>query len=64
MLGYHIPVVPLGVRWAKSLNVYVSGQNLWTLTNYSWWDPESNFRLDYHGYPIAKTVTFGLRAGF
>lgn len=63
-LGYNVPVQSFGIRWAKALNVYVSGQNLWTLTNYSWWDPESNFRLDYNGYPIAKTVTFGLRAGF
>lgn len=64
MLAYNVPVQSFGIRWARSLNVYVSGQNLWTLTNYSWWDPESNFRLDYNGYPIAKTVTFGLRAGF
>ncbi|WP_257667803.1 TonB-dependent receptor [Parapedobacter tibetensis] len=64
MLGYNLPVQTLGIRWTKSLNVYVSGQNLWTITNYSWWDPETNFRQDWNGYPIAKTVTFGLRAGF
>jgi hypothetical protein len=64
MLGYSLPVEALKLNWAKSLQVYVSGQNLFTKTNYSWWDPETNFRLDYHSYPNSKSVNFGLRAGF
>lgn len=64
MLAYTLPVEALKIGWAKSLQVYLSGQNLFTKTNYSWWDPETNFRLDYHSYPNAKSVNFGLRAGF
>jgi TonB-linked SusC/RagA family outer membrane protein len=64
MLSYSVPVETLRIGWAKNLQVYVSGQNLFTRTNYSWWDPETNFRLDYHSYPNAKSVNFGLRAGF
>jgi hypothetical protein len=52
--------------------VYASGQNLLTFTKYSWWDPEVNSLggansvnqgIDYFSYPMAKTVTFGIRAG-
>jgi hypothetical protein len=28
-----------GAKWIRNLSVYVSGQNLLTATNYSWWDP-------------------------
>lgn len=64
MLAYSVPMDALKIGWAKNLQVYVSAQNIFTKTNYSWWDPETNFRLDYHSYPNAKSVTFGLRAGF
>lgn len=54
------------------LLLYVSGQNLFTLTRYSWYDPEVNSRgtndrelgWDDSSYPGVKTITFGLRAGF
>ena len=26
----------------RNLQIYASGQNLFTLTKYSWWDPEVN----------------------
>lgn len=63
-LAYNLPVSALQWSWAQNLQVYVSGQNLLTFTNYSWWDPEVNFRLDHNRYPSAKSFTFGLRAGF
>lgn len=59
--------------YLKSLRVFVSGQNLLTFTDYSWWDPEVNSYgggnsvsqgLDHYSYPTSKTVTFGLRARF
>ena len=50
------------------LKVYISTQNLWTLTNYTGFDPEvsrygaTNLNLgeDYGVYPTAKTVMLGL----
>ncbi|WP_338876419.1 TonB-dependent receptor [Spirosoma sp. SC4-14] len=72
-LAYNIPFQKLNVKWITSAQVYVSGQNLLTLTKYSWWDPEINSLggsnsimqgVDYYSYPTAKTVTFGVRAGF
>jgi len=58
--------------WLNGGQIYVSGQNLITLTNYSWFDPEIstemsgnsvNLGIDRFGYPTAKTITFGLRMG-
>lgn len=71
-LAYSLPVQKLDITWLRNLQLYVSGQNLLTFTNYSWWDPEVNSQggpasvnqgLDYFTYPTAKSVTIGLRAG-
>lgn len=65
-LAYNIPIEN---NWLRSAQVYFSGQNLMTLTNYSWWDPEVNSRgagqpgIDHNTYPIPKTVTIGVRVG-
>lgn len=70
-LAYNVPAERLGMKWLNSAQIYISGQNLLTLTNYSWWDPEVNSRgagtqqgIDHYSYPMAKTFTIGLRAGF
>ncbi|MGK9124867.1 TonB-dependent receptor [Olivibacter sp. SA151] len=64
-LAYNLPVEKFNLGWLKRLQVYVSGQNLLTLTNYSWYDPEMpSSGSDYLSYPIAKTYTFGVKAGF
>lgn len=74
-LGYAIPVPSRYTSWLKSLQLYVSGQNLFTITNYSWYDPEVSTRLgesgtssislgiDQTSYPVAKTYTFGINIG-
>jgi len=59
------------VPWKKvrSLNVFVSAQNLFTLTKYRGYDPdvsslgESEIRVDYGAYPRARIYTFGLNVG-
>lgn len=58
------------VKWMQSLGVYVTGQNLWTLTNYSGYDPLINsprmtngnqsLGVDYSAYPTAKTFLVGV----
>lgn len=72
-LAYNFPVQNLGIDWMYQLQIYVSGQNLWTSTDYSWWDPEVNSRgganstalgIDHYSYPTSKTYTVGIRAGF
>lgn len=72
-LAYNFPLQKWGSKWISSAQLYASAQNMLTLTQYSWWDPEVNSRggsssiqqgIDFYSYPIAKSVTFGLRAGF
>jgi TonB-dependent starch-binding outer membrane protein SusC len=71
LLAYNLPIQSFGINWIKSAQVYVSGQNLLTLTKYSWWDPEVSSRgagtqmgIDHFSYPVPKVFTVGLRAGF
>jgi len=64
-IAYNLPVDKLNISWLKRLQIYASGQNLLTVTNYSWWDPEVPANgSDYLSYPVAKTYTFGVKAGF
>jgi len=72
-LTYTLPVSTLNINWLSNAQIYVSGQNLITLTNYSWYDPEINsygganstqLGIDHYGYPTAKSYTVGLRLGF
>ena len=63
--------LPIAVDWIRTPQIYVSGQNLVTLTKYSWWDPEVNSRgagtqqgIDHYSYPVPKVFTAGLRVGF
>ena len=69
-VGYTLPVERIGMRNAQ---LFISGQNLLTFTNYSWVDPDVNSRggansldqgIDYSTYPSAKSLTAGVRLGF
>jgi hypothetical protein len=55
----------------ERLRFYATGQNVFTLTNYSGIDPELGivngnlqFNVDYAQYPQAQTWIFGLTANF
>ncbi len=70
-LAYNFPLE--GKKWLRSAQIFVSGQNLLTITNYSWWDPETNSQggansigqgIDHYSYPTAKSITGGVRVGF
>ena len=61
-LGYSLQKGP------RSAYIYIGGDNLLTLTKYSWWDPEVNATgvdivqgVDYNTYPRTKSYTFGVR---
>jgi len=71
--AYNFPVSRFGVSWLKRLQLYVSGQNLVTITDYTGYDPEVSTRggsnsisigIDQTGYPTAKTYTVGVHLGF
>jgi TonB-dependent starch-binding outer membrane protein SusC len=70
-LGYNL--VPDG-SFISSIRFFVTGQNLFVITDYSGQDPEVNTNksidgvpslgIDYTSYPRARTFTFGLNASF
>ncbi|MCG8319589.1 MAG: SusC/RagA family TonB-linked outer membrane protein [Cytophagales bacterium] len=66
-LSYNVPLE--NIDFLRSLRVYVTGQNLLTITDYTGFDPEanafgaSNLRIDYSSYPLARTLIFGVNIG-
>nr|WP_321357154.1 TonB-dependent receptor [uncultured Draconibacterium sp.] len=66
-LSYDIPVKIAGISSAR---VYVQGQNLFTITDYSGYDPEANafgqssVKLDYNAYPLSRTWMLGVNVQF
>lgn len=67
-LSYTVPVDK--VDFLSALRVYATGQNLFTITDYVGYDPESNsfgrsnVRVDYSSYPLARTYMLGITASF
>lgn len=71
-LNYNLPLAKMDVSWIRSLQLYASTQNLFTITKYPGLDPEVNTHgrngdlrigIDETGYPAARTLTFGLKLG-
>ena len=48
----------------QNIRLYVSGQNLFTLTNYTGLDPESTDLIDMGTYPQSKSFIFGINLSF
>ena len=70
-LGYTLPRKTLRKMHFDTMRVYVSGENLWTLTKYTGPDPEVSTRnsvltpgFDWSAYPRALGVTAGLSFTF
>ena len=76
-LGYNLPNDILASTGIESVKVFVQATNLLTITNYTGLDPEigrSTFFGDFNSdwgigidsgfYPVTKTFTFGVKAGF
>lgn len=71
-LGYTFDIDQL--KWMKSLNLYVSAQNLFTITNYTGYDPlidtnkevsgNQSMGIDYATYPTSKTFMLGATIKF
>jgi len=60
-LGYDVDVSK--VKYISGLNLYITGQNLFTFTEFTGYDPEVNI-VNYTNYPRSRTFTFGLNAQF
>lgn len=53
-----------GIKGFNSLRLYLSGQNLWTLTDYTGLDPETTDLMDKGTYPGSTSVLLGINAKF
>ncbi|HSC37233.1 MAG TPA: hypothetical protein VLD19_05155, partial [Chitinophagaceae bacterium] len=73
-LSYDLPLPKL-TKIFRSASIYITGQNLITITHYSGYDPEVNsypnssgnytsLNVDYNPYPNVKTYMAGIRLGF
>ncbi|GGE94743.1 SusC/RagA family TonB-linked outer membrane protein [Hymenobacter cavernae] len=73
-LGYTLPKTLMGESVLKTARLYVTAQNLFTITNYDGYDPEvnsatfgsANYILghDFYTPPLAKTFLVGINLGF
>jgi hypothetical protein len=65
ILGYTLPKSILGRIGIASARIYVSGANLWTLSNYKGFDPEVGVNgIDLSTYPVTRTISMGAYIGF
>ena len=65
-IGYSLPGQMLQRVGIKGLRFFVQGENLFTITNYSGYDPEVGTRDGFDGgtYPQARTYTIGANITF
>lgn len=71
-LGYNLPLLAAKKLGLASARIYASTQNLFTITDYSGYDPEiGSFNqnplingVENGRYPAARSFTFGLNLGF
>jgi iron complex outermembrane receptor protein len=74
-LGYNFNTNNLGIsKYAKTLRVSITGQNLFVITDYDGYDPEVNadrnlngitsYGIDYLSYPKAKSFIFTVHLSF
>ncbi|UOB17904.1 SusC/RagA family TonB-linked outer membrane protein [Abyssalbus ytuae] len=71
-LGYNLKTDT--INWIQGINLYVTGQNLFTITNYSGYDPLINspkssggnqsLGIDYASYPTSRTFILGATLKF
>jgi len=71
-LGYELPADVIGKAGLNRVRIFCSATNLFTITDYSGFDPEGNayagstniVGIDSGTYPMAKTYTVGVNLGF
>ena len=71
MLGYTFPKSVVSKLRLQNLRIYASGQNVFCITKYSGYDPESTTYentfaqgVDFFTYPKPRTFTFGVNLSF
>lgn len=66
-LSYTLPKL---IKEIQTLQLYVTAENLFTITDYVGLDPainpnnNTNFRMDFNAYPSSRTFIFGVKLDF
>jgi TonB-linked SusC/RagA family outer membrane protein len=63
-LSYNLPQSIVSKARLKNARIYFQGQNLYTFTNYSGFDPEDSNNIQLSQYPVPRVYTFGVDIGF
>ena len=72
-LGYQLPEAFASSMRLSHARVYIRAENLFTSTDYTGYNPEVNsngstanasLATDFYAYPVARTWSFGLQAGW
>ncbi len=58
--GYTLPEKVVNKVGISRCRIYLSGSNIFTITNYTGYDPEIGDGIDYGNYPQARTFLFGI----
>lgn len=70
-LSYSLPQKLVKKINFRNIRIFATGENLFTWTNYSGFDPELNFEgtsntimgTDFYTYPLARTISVGIDVG-
>lgn len=63
-LSYNLPKVFLDKIKFNNINIFISGKNLLTLSDWDGWDPETGTGLDMGAYPLLKSYSLGVNIDF
>ncbi|WP_073068326.1 hypothetical protein [Fodinibius roseus] len=64
-IGYTLPASMIDKLNMRNLRVYLNGQNLFTLTDFTLFDPEKNItQTNLYGYPTVAIYSVGLNIEF
>ena len=64
-IGYTLPKSIAGRAKLTSARIYISGENLFTITNYTGFDPEAGVSgIDLSVYPVTRTISAGINLNF
>jgi hypothetical protein len=60
-LGYTVPQLYMKRIGFTSARLYVTGQNLFTFSKYTGFDPEVGSNgIDFSVYPVTRTISLGI----
>ncbi|MEA1849639.1 SusC/RagA family TonB-linked outer membrane protein [Chryseobacterium sp. MHB01] len=63
-IGYRLPKSFLSGTFIKDMSITLQGENLFNITKWKGYDPESSRLSDYYQYPTARLFTLGFDVKF